>query len=300
LGWAPTLDLLDIAVGRCGVDFATPKLEEGERLIAAGKMGQGLERLEVAVYNVDASTPDYETVLERIRKAAETAGGGDSRRLTRKAEGVLNAVAAKRDGGLTTGMKDVTPLALGLSLVSAVVMFIAVFLPRVDSTTFARVAANTLIQEGNGWVFIGLAAAIAVASWYAYQRQAGGAGVLVLGAIAVAFAIFCGTNRSSLTLCPVGPLAGIVKIGCQRASPGVGIYAAAVGGLLAIAGGWGIWRAEPIYEGEDDEAEAEPGPSTVPHSPGNLAEQLARVTALHEAGSLSDEEFAAAKTRLLG
>src|SRR5581483_8963708 len=148
--------------------------------------------------------------------------------------------------------------SLGLSLLGAIVMFVAVFLPRADSTTFARIADNTMIQNGDGWVFVGLAAGVAVASWYAYQRRAGGAGVLVLGAIATAFAVFWGTNRSSLTLCPVGPLAGLVHVGCQKASPGVGIYAAGVGGLLAVFGGWGIWRALPIAEIEERDEEDEP------------------------------------------
>ncbi|HZS31552.1 MAG TPA: hypothetical protein VFA37_09865 [Gaiellaceae bacterium] len=299
------------------MDIALQKLEEAERLIGAGKVRQGLAELDIAVYNLRPTTADYQAVARRIRAAAETAARSDNPRLVRKAQEIARQASGRetqiRDArsqdpslavqarGLAVA-KDVTPLSLGLSLLGAIVMFVAVFLPRADSTTFARIADNTMIQNGDGWVFVGLAAAVGVASWYAYQRRAGGAGVLILGAIAVAFAVFWGTNRSSLTLCPVGPVAAYVHLGCQKASPGVGIYAAGVGGLLAFAGGWGIWRAMPfeeIDESEEDDDEQEVPDSQRAPSSTNLAEQLARVTALYEAGSLSDEEFAAAKARLL-
>jgi len=51
---------------------------------------------------------------------------------------------------------EVSPVGLGIALVGALAMVIAVFLPRVESTSFGGVAENTLIQSGDGWIFIGL------------------------------------------------------------------------------------------------------------------------------------------------
>jgi hypothetical protein len=89
------------------------------------------------------------------------------------------------------------------------------------ANTFIRVAQNTMIQSGGGWWFIGLAVATAVAAYYAYQRRGGGAGTLVFGLIAIAVAVYYGTNKGSLTLCPVDQSsASTLGIGCSKAHPG--------------------------------------------------------------------------------
>ena len=50
--------------------------------------------------------------------------------------------------------------------------------------------------------------------------------------------------------------------------------------------------------GAQQDAAPRPRPAAQPDTP--IAEQLKQLTALHEAGSLTDEEFAAAKGKLLG
>jgi hypothetical protein len=202
--------------------------------------------------------------------------------------------------------KDVSPLALGLSLVGAAMLLIGVFLPRVSSTTFARIGGNTLIQSGDGWIFVGLAVGIAVSSWYAYQRRAGGAGVLILGAIAVGFAIFYGTNRSSLTLCAVGPAAPLLNIGCHKGSPGVGIFAVGIGGLLAVAGGWRIWQAEDVEAAPSaatptstTDPSRQPPSAIEPTPTDDVATRLTRLDELRQSGLITEDEYRQRRAAIL-
>lgn len=134
---------------------------------------------------------------------------------------------------------EVSPIGMGLALVGALGMIIAVFLPRVESTAFlAGVAENSLIQSGNGFWFIVLAAAIAGAVYKAYRQGTRTVAVVVLGLVTIAIAAYEGTNEESLTLYPVNPQGDISSFGeGEKASPGVGIYLAGVGGLLAALGG---------------------------------------------------------------
>jgi hypothetical protein len=60
---------------------------------------------------------------------------------------------------------------------------------------------------------------------------------MIAGALALAYTIYIGTDRSTMTLCPLNPA---LVSGCQRASPGIGVYLAGVGAFLMIAGGWQI------------------------------------------------------------
>ena len=52
---------------------------------------------------------------------------------------------------------EFSPFALAVVVVGAGVMFVAAFLPFAESSTFFRIAKNTLIQQGGGWVFIAVA-----------------------------------------------------------------------------------------------------------------------------------------------
>jgi hypothetical protein len=97
---------------------------------------------------------------------------------------------------------DVSPVAFGIAMVGALAMLIAVFLPRVESTTFGSVAENTLIQSGDGWIFVGLSIGVAGAAYRAYRQGAKTVAVIVLGVIAIGAAIYSGTDEDSLTLCP--------------------------------------------------------------------------------------------------
>jgi Uncharacterised protein family UPF0547 len=139
---------------------------------------------------------------------------------------------------------EVNRAGIGLTIVGAVLMVIAVFLPRVESQQFFRVADNTLIQSGDGWVFVGLAVIAAAATYRTYQQQSKTWTVLVLGLLGIALAIYEGTGeRLVLTSLADNSLFNSVR---ETASPGVGIYAAGAGSLLvayggALLAGWGIW-----------------------------------------------------------
>jgi hypothetical protein len=123
----------------------------------------------------------------------------------------------------------VSPVSLGLALAGALVMLIAIFLPRAESKgVFTQIADNTLIQGGGGWWFIGLGVGIGTSAWYAYRSNSRAAGTLVLGLIAIGVAVYYGKSHGSMTLCPL--VSTEVTAACETASPGVGIYAAGVGG----------------------------------------------------------------------
>jgi hypothetical protein len=83
------------------------------------------------------------------------------------------------------------------------------------------------------------------------------------------------------------------------------LRAAAVGGTYAAGREMGRRAREREYDETYQEAQisavqgsqAEPGPPPVATPP--VLDQLARLVALHDKGALSDEEFAAAKAKVL-
>lgn len=137
--------------------------------------------------------------------------------------------------------RDVSATSLGIVLVGAVLMFIGVFLPQFESTTFAMIEKNSLIQNGDGWVFIVLSLIAAGAAVASYTRHAGGLGIAVTGLIGVAFALFYGLAHSQLRLCSAA--SNFLSPNCSQATPGIGIYAAGIGAALVVIGGWLIYRA---------------------------------------------------------
>jgi hypothetical protein len=209
--------------------------------------------------------------------------------------------AAQRPEAAETAAEDivpanVSPVSLGLALAGALVMLIAIFLPRVESPrSFARIADNTLIQTGGGWWFVGLAVAIGTAAWYAYRSNSRAAGTLVLGVIAIGVAVYYGKSHGSLTLCPIG--ATEETAACETASPGVGIYAAGVGGLLAAIGGLGIWRAPAADETVDAVDDAEP--SSPGEAENDLAQRLRTLDNLRAQGLLTEVEYEQRRMLLL-
>ncbi len=138
----------------------------------------------------------------------------------------------------------------------------------------------------------GLAVAIGTAAWYAYRSNSRAAGTLVLGVIAIGVAVYYGKSHGSLTLCPIG--ATEVTAACETASPGVGIYAAGVGGLLAAIGGLGIWRA-PADETVDADAE----PSSPGEAENDLAQRLRTLDNLRAQGLLTEVEYEQRRMLLL-
>jgi hypothetical protein len=188
---------------------------------------------------------------------------------------------------------EVTPVSLAIAMAGAVVMLIAVFLPRVESNTFGGVAENTLIQSGDGWFFIGLAVGIAGWSWRAYHRQRRTLGPVILGLIAIGVAIYDVTNRNSLRLCPVDPSLGG---SCSQATASIGIYAAGVGGLLALIGGWQIWRAKQLEQATSDVWDDLPAEETARP---NLRQRLATLESLRADALITESEYTERRKALL-
>jgi hypothetical protein len=128
------------------------------------------------------------------------------------------------------------PIGIGLALTGAALMIIGVFLPRVESQQFFRVVDNTLIQSGDGWIFIGLAIFIAVAVYAAIRHRRRTYAVLILAVLGIGVAIFNGTGER-LELSSLNPAAAAALDGTEKASPGTGLYAAGAGSGLAALGG---------------------------------------------------------------
>lgn len=130
-------------------------------------------------------------------------------------------------------------VAVGLALAGAALMVISVFLPRVESSTFGKVAKNTLIQSGDGWAFIVLGIVVAATVHRATQEGTRPWGPLICGLIVIGLAIYDGSGeRLDLTGSSFagGPLS-------ERANAGIGIYAAGAGGLLSFIAGYVIRRS---------------------------------------------------------
>lgn len=144
----------------------------------------------------------------------------------------LPAVSAR-----STPAVDISPVGAGLALAGALAMVIGVFLPRVETSAFAFVKDNTLIQSGDGWIFLGLVLGNVGSVYRAYKRRRRTWAPLVLGVVAIVVAIYDGTG-GRLKLCSL-----TITTACQQASPGIGIYVVGVGGLLVAAGGWQLLTA---------------------------------------------------------
>ena len=140
---------------------------------------------------------------------------------------------------------EVNKAGVGLALGGAVLMVIACFLPRVESTKFFQVVDNTLVASGDGFIFIGLAVIVVAATYRLYQQGSQSWVVCVLGLLGIALAVYNGTG-DALELESVGG-SSLNRV-TETASPGVGIYAAGVGAAMVAYGGLllagrGIWPA---------------------------------------------------------
>lgn len=149
---------------------------------------------------------------------------------------------------------DVSPIGLAISLGGAALAVVAVFLPIWDegTTGFASVVGNSLIQQGIGWLFVGIGISCAISVFVAYRGRRKTWGPLIAGVVAIGAAILTGTVEEWMTLCPVGESAneqtvedifGGADPDCTRADPGIGVYAEGVAGLLMLSGGWQIRRS---------------------------------------------------------
>ena len=247
-----------------------------------------LKEIEKVAKKIRDHTLDDAVTAESARKLVGTISGGDD-----------DALPTPPPQPQPDVPVEITPVSFGVVAVGALVMLVAVFLPRFESNTFFRVAQNTLIQGSGGWYFIGIAVWVSGSAWFAYNRHARSWQPSILGGVAVGLAIYYGTNKGSLTLCAVDPSSGLA---CSKASPGVGIYAAGVGGALALIGGFQMLTAKTARRGFVTEA-SEDGVATPPVAPpsasGDIAGRLKTLEALRADGLITDAEYQQRRGALL-
>lgn len=140
---------------------------------------------------------------------------------------------------------------MALALAGALVMAVAAFLPRFNK--------NTLIHSGNGWLFISFAVLIATSVYRIHrnaERYRSAAAVLLVAVIAIGVAIYDGTGKrfesGNVIVVLRGPITE--KEIAERDHPGIGIYGAGVGGLVALIGG--VWIMGWGYDGKKRSADS--------------------------------------------
>lgn len=136
-------------------------------------------------------------------------------------------------------MNDQNRVPLLMAVAGLVVVTIGVFLPMWDegSVFFGGIKGNSLIQSGSGWITLAAIAWSALDLARATQGRPLSPWSLMLGGIVViGFVVYTAQSDELMTLCPINATT-TSDVGCQRADPGLGIYAAGLGGgLLALAG----------------------------------------------------------------
>ena len=197
---------------------------------------------------------------------------------------------------------DVSPLGFWLAVAGAVAMLIAVFLPEADVTAFAAIENNTLIQSGDGWLFIVLGLAGLASAYHAYRSRRRTWWPLVDGLLTVGLA-FADGRPSNLHYCSV-----LVKTQCTSGSPGIGLYLVGIGGGLMALGGWQLRTGNPTpsleldHEGTLYADGSLNDPDITPEAGGansDVIEQIERLGRLRDSGLISSEEFETKKTELL-
>jgi hypothetical protein len=137
-------------------------------------------------------------------------------------------------------------LGLGLVGIGGLLALIGIFLPQLSSTGFARIADNTMIQSGDGWIVLVALAFAGFASYRIYQAGGTQTVALIAGIVIVGVAIYDGTgDRTTLhSVAPSNQFTRSVGIpDTENASPGVGIYVTGIGGALMALGG--LKRVDP-------------------------------------------------------
>lgn len=187
---------------------------------------------------------------------------------------------------------DVTPLSLGIALVGAGLMLLAVFLPQLESSTYAQIEKNTLIQNGDGWWFILLAVLSAGAAYRAFHQQRRTFAPVVFGVIGIGIAVYYGTAHSQRRLCSAA--SGFTS-NCTLATPSIGVYAAGVGAFLVAVGGWQMFRAQQIEPVETDA----PVVSAAASAPVSIADRLRTLDQLKADNLITGIEYDQRRAALL-
>jgi hypothetical protein len=137
-------------------------------------------------------------------------------------------------------------------------IMVSLFLPLADSSTFVQISKNKLIQHSEAWWLVGLAILIALTAYRAYKLKRPNWGPVIFGAWALGMAVFFGQSDDLLTLCSTS-VYGV----CEKAGAGVGIYAAGLGGLLAVVGGLAIRASKPSTGSASTSPEVAQSPTTL-------------------------------------
>jgi len=125
-------------------------------------------------------------------------------------------------------------------------MVAAVFLPVSEPTsTLATIEQNTLIQQ-EGWSFIVFAVLAVISAYRSYRSGRRPWAPIVWGLLAVAYAIYMGTDKGLRTLYPVGPNGTPDTSGAGTvAAVGIAVYLAGASGLVMALGGR-LMRQSPL------------------------------------------------------
>lgn len=139
------------------------------------------------------------------------------------------------------------PIGAWIAGVGILAIVVGVFLPYGDSKTFSRVVDNSLIQHTEGVILIILALVAALAVYRNLNGDGWRSSVAILGVVCLGLAILVGANMPELhsAISTDGlTLNQQLEVDLLRetASPGIGIYVVALGGLLLTVGGIQLWR----------------------------------------------------------
>lgn len=220
----------------CGEDLA-PEGAEADQDLA--RVRAATEREELWLANPDAAVRAYEIRI------------GLRREPTKQPRAAQVTPAAARGSAAPQEDVEVNPAGLAIAGIGALTMLVAVFLPRLESDTFLRIEDNTLIQGGDGWLFIALAVVATTSLYWTYQQRRRTWSLVVLGVIGIGLATYQGTGQRLELVSQESPLGEGLGLSDDRqlsdkGSPAAGIYAAGVGALLVTCGGfllagWGTW-----------------------------------------------------------
>jgi hypothetical protein len=87
---------------------------------------------------------------------------------------------------------------------------------------------------------------------------------------------------------------------CTLASPGIGIYAAGVGGLLTLIGGWQIYKSDALEAEVDENREpASPASPIRAWTAPTIADRLRTLDQLRDDNLITDAEHSARRAALL-
>lgn len=135
--------------------------------------------------------------------------------------------------------------ALGLGTLAGLLAVVAVFLPQLESSTFARIESNSMIQNGDGWLVLLFAVGVFAGVYRAYAGKIRTWAVAVFGLLILGVAIYDGTGSRTELHSAVEVFGKTVN---DKGSAGVGIYAAGAAGVLAMLAGLNLARGGTMLD----------------------------------------------------